>query len=422
LAIGDVRETLAVCLRYIVGDIPDGFPPYSGDWDFGKIGRVIPTAFSASLIGYMESIAIAKSLAAKHKYETIPGQELFALGIANIVGSFTSSYPVTGSFSRSAVNNMTGGKTNLSGAITGFLVVLVLMFFTAPFKFLPKFCLAAIVISSVTNLIDYPEAIHLWKIKKADFCLWVAALLGTLFLGVLNGLILAIIGSLVIVIYESVRPQIAILWRLPETPIYRSVKQESLGQFVPGILIVRLGASMYFANVAYIRDHILQLVHDFSGGLQNAVLTSHPVKYIIIEMTPVISVDSTAVHMIEDMHRDLKERGIRIAFATVGNRVEQTLRRAGTIDKVGPHWFCTSVHSAVQFCVQHQNKTHHPENGVGVKPRTSRGIGDLEVQLEEEEVGSGDVQQARCRSKDMFHNFVFANSITWHLNAFTLVK
>jgi len=370
----------------------------------------------------MESIAIAKSLAAKHKYETIPGQELFALGIANIVGSFTSSYPVTGSFSRSAVNNMTGGKTNLSGAITGFLVVLVLMFFTAPFKFLPKFCLAAIVISSVTNLIDYPEAIHLWKIKKADFCLWVAALLGTLFLGVLNGLILAIIGSLVIVIYESVRPQIAILWRLPETPIYRSVKQESLGQFVPGILIVRLGASMYFANVAYIRDHILQLVHDFSGGLQNAVLTSHPVKYIIIEMTPVISVDSTAVHMIEDMHRDLKERGIRIAFATVGNRVEQTLRRAGTIDKVGPHWFCTSVHSAVQFCVQHQNKTHHPENGVGVKPRTSRGIGDLEVQLEEEEVGSGDVQQARCRSKDMFHNFVFANSITWHLNAFTLVK
>ena len=175
--------------KYIVGHIPTGFPPWSGNWDFSKLSRVMSTAFPCALIGYMESIAIAKSLAAKHKYEIDPGQELVALGVANIVGAMTSGYPVTGSFSRSAVNNMVGAKTNFSGLITGVVVMFVLLFLTAPFKFLPKFALAAIVISSVTNLIDYNEAIHLWKVKKPDFCLWIFAFLGTLFLGVQNGLL-----------------------------------------------------------------------------------------------------------------------------------------------------------------------------------------------------------------------------------------
>jgi len=376
--------------KYIVGDIPSGFPPWSGNFDFSKIGRCVSTAFSASLIGYMESIAISKSLAAKHKYEVVPGQELFALGVANILGSLTSSYPVTGSFSRSAVNNMVGCKTNLSGAVTGVLVMLILLVLTAPFKFLPKFCLAAIVVSSVTNLIDTAEARHLWKVKKADFCLWILAFFGVLFAGVQNGLLGAISASLVIVIYESVRPQISVLWRLPETPIYRNIKQESLGQFVPGVLIVRLGASMYFANVSYIRDHIRKLVTEFSGGddgLPSAALTKTPVRYIVMEMTPVVSVDSTAVHMLEDMHRDLKERGVRVAFATVGNRVEQTLRRAGVVDKIGAHWFCPSVHAAVQFCVQHQAKGDASKdgNGGGGGAAKQSAMPVLDVQLEEEE-------------------------------------
>jgi len=382
----DYCDPTAKKQKYIVGDIPSGFPPWSGSFDFGKLSKVLSTALSASLIGYMESIAISKSLAAKHKYELSAGQELFALGVANIFGAFTSSYPVTGSFSRTAVNNMVGCKTNLSGAVTGVLVMLILLVLTAPFKFLPKFCLAAIVVSSVTNLIDYNEAIHLWKIKKADFCLWVLAFLGTLFLGVQNGLLVAIGASLVIVIYESVRPQISVLWRLPETPIYRSIKQESLGQFVPGTLIVRLGSSMYFANVAYIRDHIWKLVREFSGGeegLPSAALTKQPVRYIIMEMTPVTTVDSTAVHMLEDMNRDLKERGIRVAYATVSTRVEKTLRLSGSIEKIGAHWFFPSVHAAVQFCSQHQQKGEAKDgaNGGG----KNGVVPVLDVQLEEEE-------------------------------------
>eukprot|EP00435_Cladocopium_sp_Y103_P048495 s2024_g14.t1 len=222
-----LRDTYQVSY---VGKIPNGLFPVSLDaWNFNNFGKVLPTALSCCLIGYMESIAIGKNLAAKHGYELEAGQELLALGLSNVIGSLFSSYPVTGSFSRSAVNNATGAQTQLAGLVTSLVMLCTLKWLTPLFNFLPDFVLAAIVISSVAPLVAYQEAFKLWRIKKYDFFLWVAAFLGTLFLGVLTGIALAVGLSLSIVIYESVRPQITILWRLPGTTIYRNVKQEGCG-------------------------------------------------------------------------------------------------------------------------------------------------------------------------------------------------
>ena len=173
------------------------------------------------------------------------------MGVANLLGSFTSAYPVTGSFSRSAVNNQVGAQTQLAGLVTGLLLLLTLVLLTPLFYFLPKYALAAIVISSVTNLVDYNEARHLWKVKKTDCLLWFVAFLGTLFLGVQVGLLLAIGVSLALVIVESVRPQMTVLWRLPNTPIWRNIKQESAGNFVPGVMVVRVGSSMCAARTLH---------------------------------------------------------------------------------------------------------------------------------------------------------------------------
>ena len=359
--------------KLVVGTIPSGLSAMGSIHllDLSRLQVIFSAAVSCAIIGYMESIAIAKSLAAKHKYEVDAGQELVALGVANLLGSFTSAYPVTGSFSRSAVNNQTGAQTQLAGMVTGLLLLITLVALTPIFYFLPKYALAAIVIASVTNLVDYNEAIHLWKVKKTDAFLWVVAFLGTLFLGVQIGLLLAIGVSLALVIIESVRPQMTVLWRLPNTQIWRNIKQESQGNFVPGVMVVRVGASMYFANVAFIRDYISKMIGEFSeaadtSGLEaskhggDAVkdagkwVTPEPIKYIIIEMTPVISIDSTALHMLEDMQRDLQERGIRLAFSTVGNRVEDTFKRSGLIEKMGEHWIFPSVHVAVQHCIRHR--------------------------------------------------------------------
>lgn len=393
-----------------VGEIPPGLPSGSIHLlDLSRLGDILSAAISCSVIGYMESIAIAKSLAAKHKYEVDAGQELTALGMANLLGSFTSAYPVTGSFSRSAVNNQVGAQTQLSGLITGLLLLITLLVLTPVFEWLPKYALAAIVISSVTNLVDYNEAIHLWRVKKQDCLLWAVAFLGTLFLGVQNGLLLAVGASLGLVIVESVRPQMLVLWRLPNTPIWRNIKQESHGQFVPGVMVVRIGASMYFANVAFIRDYISKMVTEFSEAADTTGMdatgrgvtggaTTHPdhplgdadpsgvvvsadagkwvppepIRYIVMEMTAVASIDSTALHMLEDMHRDLKTRDIRLAFSTVGNRVEDTLSRSGLIDKMGAHWIFPSVHVAVQHCIRHrmrEGKTRKSDSGHDTKAR-----------------------------------------------------
>jgi len=330
-----------------VGEIPSGlFPMSVHHWDLGSVFKVMPTALSVCLIGYMESIAIGKNLAAKHGHEIEAGQELFALGVSNLVGAMFSCYPVTGSFSRSAVANATGGLTQVAGIITSIVMLCTLMFLTPLFKFLPHFVLAAIVISSVIPLVAYSEAMKLWRIKKADFFLWIVAFLGTLILGVLMGIALAVVLSLMIVIYESVRPQITILWRIPGTTIYRNMKQESSGGFIPNVFIARIGSSMYFANASFIKDMLLAYVED----LQEINAT----EYIVLEMTPVVSVDSTAIHVIQDIVHDFRSRGIQIAFAMVGNRVEKVLRKAQVTEFIGEQWFFPTVNQAVVACLQHQ--------------------------------------------------------------------
>lgn len=340
----DLKEDFYVSY---VGDIPSGLIPFSvGSWDMSMIPKVLPTALTSCLIGYMESIAIGKNLAAKHGYEIEAGQELLALGIANLVGAAFSGYPVTGSFSRSAVNDSTGSRSQLSGLVTAVMMFLTLLFLTPLFYYLPKFVLAAIVMSSVIPLVAYQEAIKLWRVERKDFLLWVVAFLGTLFLGVLAGILMAVGLSLVIVISESVRPQISILWRIPGTTIYRSMKQESSGTFIPNVFICRVGSSMYFANASFVRDVLMGFVSDIKDV--------NPTEYIILEMTPVISMDSTAAHLLHDLVHDFRKQGIQVGFAMVGNRAEKTMRKAGLKKFIGDHWFFCTVDDAVGYCLKHQ--------------------------------------------------------------------
>jgi len=331
----------------IVKEIPSGLMPWSlGAWTASDIPKVFPTALSATLIGYMESIAIGKNLAAKHGYDLEAGQELFALGLSNLVGAMFSCYPVTGSFSRSAVNNATGATSQLAGLITAVVMMCTLLFLTPLFYYLPKYVLGAIVISSVAPLVAYWEALKLWRVKRPDFFLWVAAFLGVLFLGVLQGMLLAVGFSLIIVIYQSARPQIAILWRIPGTTIYRNIKQESSGAFVPNVFITRIGSSMYFANASFVKDMLLAYVDDLEEV--------NPTEYIVLEMSSVVTVDSTALHILEDVVTDFRNRHIHVAFAMVGNRLSRNFEKGGLTTFVGGQWFFHTVHDAVVGCLRHQ--------------------------------------------------------------------
>lgn len=357
-----------------VGEVPSGiFPVSITKLNFGLLPDILPTAVSATLIGYMESVAIGKNLAAKHGYEIDAGQEMLALGISNVVGGCFSCYPVTGSFSRSAVMNATGGLTQLGGIISAIIMLLTLLFLTPLFYNLPQFALASIVISSIIPLVAFGEAKRLFRVKRNDFVLWVVAFICTMFLGVLLGIFIAVLLSLIIVIYESVRPQITILWRIPGTTIYRNVKQESSGAFIPNVFICRIGSSLYFANAAFVKDMILAYTSDLEY--------LNKTEYLILEMTSVISIDSTAAHVIEDIVKDFRSRGVQVAFAMVGNRCDKTMRKADLKSFIGQQWFFPTVDEAVHYCLKHQHAKRLKKNG-------QSGEKDTEVPSHALDVGS----------------------------------
>ena len=250
-----------------VGTIPQGTPPWSGNvWQGVDLGRVLPTAITAFLVGDLEAISIAKNTAAKNGYTINPPQELFAQGITNIVGACFSCYASTGSFSRTAVNEKTGAKTQLAGAITAIVMLFTLLFLTPLFFFVPKFCLAAIIVSAVGPLINPWEAWRIWTISKLEFLVYLACAVAVMFWGVVEGIGLAVGLSMCLIIYETARPQLQVLWRLPGTTYYSSIKQESNGVFVPGVFISRISFSLYFANITYVKDMLLTHIKDIQAG------------------------------------------------------------------------------------------------------------------------------------------------------------
>merc|ERR1712173_131 len=201
---------------------------------------------------------------------------------------------------------------------------------------------------------------HLWHVKKTDFVLWLCAFIGTLFLGIQLGIGVAVILSLIMVIHETVRPQFVELWRLPHTHVYSSIKTTTHGSFAPGVLVLRFMGSIYFANSGYLKDRIEQLLESIAES------DADEIKFVVISLSACTSVDTSAMHALEDVHKDLLKRNIRLVFAQVGNRAWKTMQLDGFVDKIGDEWFHDSCHDAVQHCLaydsSHITDDHHYEN------------------------------------------------------------
>ncbi|XP_039800798.1 sulfate transporter 4.1, chloroplastic-like isoform X2 [Panicum virgatum] len=335
----------------VVGEIPQGLPKFSIPRGFEHVLSLTPTAALITGVAILESVGIAKALAAKNGYELDSNKELFGLGIANICGSFFSSYPATGSFSRSAVNHESGAKTGLSGIIMGIIIGSALLFMTPLFTDIPQCALAAIVISAVTGLVDYEEAIFLWRIDKKDFFLWAITFITTLVFGIEIGVLVGVGFSLAFVIHESANPHIAVLGRLPGTTVYRNILQYPEAFTYNGIVVVRIDAPIYFANISYIKDRLRE--YELNLPNSNRGLDVGRVYFVILEMSPVTYIDSSAVQALKDLHQEYKARHIQIAIANPNRQVHLLLSRSGILDLIGAAWCFVRVHDAVQVCLQH---------------------------------------------------------------------
>ncbi|KAK6790302.1 hypothetical protein RDI58_014102 [Solanum bulbocastanum] len=345
----------------LVGDIPQGLPKFSVPKQFGHVKSLIPTTVLITGVAILESVGIAKALAAKNGYELDSNQELFGLGVANICGSFFSIYPTTGSFSRSAVNHESGAKTGLSGLVMGIIMGCALLFLTPVFEYIPQCALAAIVISAVIGLVDYDEAKFLWRVDKKDFLLWTITCTTTLLLGIEIGVLVGVGVSLAFVIHESANPHIAVLGRLPGTTIYRNTQQYPEAYTYNGIVIVRIDAPIYFANTSYIKDRLrdYEIEKEESKGRGPEVSR---ILFVILEMAPVTYIDSSAVQALKELHQEYKLRDIQLAISNPNREVLLTLAKAGVIDLIGKEWYFVRVHDAVQVCLQHvQRLTEFPK-------------------------------------------------------------
>lgn len=322
----------------IVGSVPSGLPSFSSpSFDLESLKTLFPIALTISLVGFAESFAVAKTIQAKHKnYQLNANQELIALGIANFGSAFFKGYPVTGGFSRTAVNNQAGAKTTMASIISAVLIVLTLLFFTGLFTNLPSAILAAVVLVAVSGLIDYKEPIHLWKKDKADFAMLMATFLITLTLGIETGIISGMVLSLLVVIYKATRPHMAKLAKVPGTTIYRNTSRFTNLKEREEILVLRIDGPIYFANVEYIKTKLDQWIQEKEGKLQ----------LIVMNMESITHIDSTGAHELHEWIAQWKKAGIISAMSNIKGPIRDVLNRWNLLDEVGKENIFIDDHSA----------------------------------------------------------------------------
>ncbi|XP_073222237.1 sulfate transporter 4.1, chloroplastic-like isoform X2 [Cicer arietinum] len=340
----------------LVGPIPQGLPKFSVPKAFEYAESLIPTAFLITGVAILESVGIAKALAAKNGYELDSNQELFGLGVSNVLGSFFSAYPTTGSFSRSAVNHESGAKSGVSGIVSGIIITCALLFLTPLFENIPQ--------------VDYDEAIFLWRVDKKDFLLWTITSTITLLLGIEIGVLVGVGASLAFVIHESANPHIAVLGRLPGTTVYRNVKQYPEAYTYNGIVIVRIDAPIYFANISYIKDRLREYEVVVDSATRRGPEVER-INFVILEMAPVTYIDASAVQALKDLYQEYKLRDIQIAISNPNPEILLTLSKSGLVELIGKEWYFVRVHDAVQVCLQHVQSLK-PGGGGSDSSRTSR--------------------------------------------------
>lgn len=326
----------------IVGNIPEGLPSFQiPEFDINAFRLLLPTALTIAFVGFMESIAVAKAIHLRHKdYELNSNQELIALGIANIGGSFFKSFPVTGGFSRTAVNDQAGAKTGLASIISALLIILTLLFFTSYFYYLPNAVLAAIIIVAVYGLIDFKEAKHLWHTDKVDFYLFLVSAAGTLLLGIEEGILLGVALSIAILIYRVSYPHYAELGQLSSKTEFKNVKRFPDALVKDEIIILRFDAQLFFANSVFFKEKVMSMVKSRKNPL-----------FFILEGSSINHMDSSAVHTMGEVIDELKKLDITFLTANFIGPVRDILVKSELESKIGKENTFSSLNEAYNYAL-----------------------------------------------------------------------
>ena len=327
---------------HLVGLIPEGLPNFQvPEVNLKNSLDIWPIALTIALVGYLEAISIGKAIEEKNNEETIDAnQELIALGSANIVGSFFQAYPTTASFSRSAINNDLGARTNVAGLVSMVLVVLTLLFLTPLFYYLPKAILAAIIMTSVFPLLDFEYPQILWKYRKGEFTILLVTFLITLFIGIPEGILTGVLLSLLLMVYKSSKPHFAILGRIKGSDYYKNIDRfGSEIEVRDDLLIVRFDSQLYFGNKNYFKRQLSKYIRKKGGGLQAVILNAEAINYI----------DSTAAQMLVRLIEELRGRGLQFFITSATGPTRDIIFSSSIIDVLDKEFLFARTKEAVDY-------------------------------------------------------------------------
>ncbi|KAK4276795.1 hypothetical protein QN277_014902 [Acacia crassicarpa] len=302
----------------------------------------------AGMIVLTEATAIGRTFASLKDYQIDGNKEMVALGAMNVVGSMTSCYVATGSFSRSAVNYMAGCQTSISNIVMSFVVFLTLKFITPLFKYTPNTVISSIIISAVISLLDIKAAVLIWKIDKFDFVACMGAFFGVVFCSVEIGLLIAVCISFAKILLQVTRPRTATLGNIPSTTVYRNIQQYPEATKVSGILIVRVDSAIYFSNSNYVKERILRWLMDEEEKSTEGYRTR--IQFLVVDMSPVSDIDTSGIHAFEELHTSLEKRDVQLVVSNPGWVVIEKLQASSFVNKIGEDKMFVTVADAVAHC------------------------------------------------------------------------
>lgn len=320
---------LAVLGFKTVGTLPAGLPNFAvPSLRASDVDGILPLAFACFLLAYIEGVSAARTLGQRHGYEIDARQELLALGAANAAAALGQGYPVAGGLSQSTVNDQAGAKTPLALVFASLAIALTLLFLTGLLTNLPSVVLAAIVLVAVKGLINIPELRRVWALSRLEFWVALAAFAGVLVLGILKGVLLAAIVSMLLLIRRAALPHVARLGRVPGTRIYSDCARHLDNETDPGILVVRVEAGLLYFNATHVRERIHTLVAAEGDGL----------RLLVWDLSTSPYVDIAGARLVAELQRELTGRGVAMRVAGALASVRELLRmelgaRAGEISR-----------------------------------------------------------------------------------------
>jgi high affinity sulfate transporter 1 len=302
-----------------VGLLPVGLPEIAlPSLRATDVDGVIPLALACFLLAYIEGVSAARALAQKNGYEIDARQELFALGASNLAASLGQGYPVAGGLSQSTVNDKAGARTPLALVFASVTIGLCLLFLTGLLKNLPDVVLAAIVLVAVKGLVNVAELRRIWALSKMEFAIAMVAFAGVLLLGILKGVLLAAIISLLLLIRRAAQPHVARLGRVPGTRRFSDVERHPENESVPGALILRVDAGLVYFNTGHVRDRVRSLLAASGDGL----------KLVVWDLSTSPNVDLAGARLVGDIQREVAARGAALRVVDAHSQVRDLVRKA----------------------------------------------------------------------------------------------